>query len=115
VNRLISSGRWWRRCLGRDDGTVVTPAILDALAVDSRRARGSVAALTSLPAAVIVDPFQVEGVDMAGEVTKNGQADIDQKISTAARDDEDTDRRQENGDEHQEDGGAGTHSGRLSQ
>lgn len=96
---------------GRTHGAVAAAAALDAVAVDAGRTRCGEAALACLLPAVIVDVFEIEGVDVARDVAQNGQANVDQEISTTARDDVDADRRAEDGDEDQENGGAGTHFG----
>jgi hypothetical protein len=63
---------------------VAATARLHALAVDTRGPFCGKAALTSLLAAIVVDVFEVERVDVAGKVAKNGQADVDQQIRSAA-------------------------------
>ncbi len=45
------------------------PATLHAIAVDTWGPTGSEAAFTGLFAAVVVDVFEVEGVDVAGDVS----------------------------------------------
>ena len=49
--------------------TVSMPAGNDILAIDTRSSSSFQAALSCLFLAVIVDPFEVEGVDMAGNVS----------------------------------------------
>lgn len=47
------------------------PPVLDPLRVDSRRLGARRATLGALGAAVVVDVFEVEGVDVAGEVAES--------------------------------------------
>lgn len=47
------------------------PPVLDPLRVDSRRLGTRRATLGALGAAVVVDVFEVEGVDVAGEVAES--------------------------------------------
>jgi len=49
----------------------------------------------------------VEGVDDAGNVTKDGQENVDQKITTAAALEEDTEGREEDGEDDLADVGTG--------
>ena len=44
-----------------------------------------------LAASLEVDILEVEGVDVAGEVAEDGQADVDEEVGAAAGDEEDAD------------------------
>lgn len=59
---------------------------------------------TGLVAAVEINVFEVECMDVAGEVAKTGETDVDEQVSTASRDEENPDRGNEDGDNNDEDG-----------
>jgi hypothetical protein len=73
--------RLWvvRRRVG-DRSVVVTTACLDMRRVDAGRRALSVATFTSLFAAVVVHPHQVEGMKVSRKHTEDCQADVDEKI-----------------------------------
>lgn len=54
------------------DGSVSVTAALNALAVDTGGSRGSEAAFTRSLFALVVDVLEVEGVDVARDVTARG-------------------------------------------
>lgn len=64
--------------------SVALSTALDSVAVDTRRATGHYAALTRLLATVVVDVFDVEGVNVSRDVSENRQADVDEEIYRAA-------------------------------
>ena len=63
--------------------------ILDLLTVDTRRVLGGQLSVSGLFASVKVHVFEVEGMDVAGEIAQQGQAEVDQEIGAAASDHED--------------------------
>lgn len=89
---------------GLGNRAVATSAGLHALAVDARGMRRREAALSGLLPAIVVYVFDVEGMQVAGKVSENREADVDKEISSATCDGVDTEGRQEDGDEHQENG-----------
>lgn len=112
VDCSASSGSW--------HGAIAAATSLDVIAVHSSCSVVVVHAQVGLFLSVIVDVFEVEGVDMAGEVSKDSETYVDlsnvshvrdwsmnalayQKVCAAASDHEDADRRQEDGDDDQED------------
>ena len=74
------------------NGAVTATALLDSVAVDSGRRSCSKAALARLFPAVIVDKFDVEGVEVAGENAETSQADVDEQVGAAASDGINTER-----------------------
>lgn len=70
----------------------ITPATsVDIVRVDTRGATAVIDASGGLVATVVVDVFEVEGVDVAWEVAQKGETDVDEEVSAAACDDVDTD------------------------
>ncbi len=57
--------------------------------------------------AVEVDVFEVEGVDVAWNVPKEGEADVDKQIDATSSDHEDTDWRKQDCDQDDQKGGGG--------
>lgn len=86
-------------------GSVASAATLDAVRIDARGAIGGQGAQPGTPAAVKVDVFEVEGVDVTGDVAEEGQADVDQQVGAAAGHHEHAHRREDDGDKDNEDGG----------
>jgi hypothetical protein len=83
----------------------VRTTALDSVGINARRIFGRELAQSALFAAIEVDVLDVECVDVTWDVTEYGETDIDKEICTTARDHEDADRREENGDEDDEEGG----------
>jgi len=76
--QLPSSWRW------RSNRSVIRSSGLYSVAVNSLRWGRSDGAQARFVAALEVDVFDVEGVDVAGKVPKNRQEDVDQQICPAA-------------------------------
>lgn len=70
----LLAGRW------RGNSSIALAAGLDVVRVDARRTVGREASLVRLLAAVVVDVLKVEGVDMAGNVPEDREADIDKQV-----------------------------------
>lgn len=83
-------------------GTVSLTARLYPITVDTGGSARSIPTLSSLFSAVVVDIFEVEGVDMAWDVSEDREADVDKQISTASSNGPDANRRKEDGDEDDE-------------
>lgn len=73
---------WSCRC----DYVAVFASSLDAAAVDAWGAAGVVDACAGFVTAFVVDVFEVEGVDVAGEVAETCEEDVDEEIDAAACD-----------------------------
>ena len=58
-------------------------------------------------AAVEVDIFEIEGVNVARNVAKEGEADVDKQIEATSGDHEDTDWRKQDCDQDDQKGGCG--------
>ena len=67
------------------------PPILHLLAIHTRRRACIVDASAYLVAPLHVHIFDVEGVDVAGEVAEDGEGDIDEEVGAATCYDIDTD------------------------
>lgn len=52
-----------------------------------------------------IDVFEIEGVDMAGEVTQKGETDVDQEVGATTGNHEDSDGWEEDCDYYHEDCG----------
>ena len=76
----------------RDRYHRLTPAVLHFFAVHTRRRLRIEYACARLVAALHVDVFDVEGVDMAGDKGQHREADVDEEVGAAAGDEEDTNR-----------------------
>ena len=61
---------------------------LDTIRVDTRRNLACELAIARPLAAVKVDIFDVEGVDVAGDVPEHCQCDVDEQVCSAAGDEE---------------------------
>ena len=83
----------------------IRAATLDSVGIDAGRIVGCELAQSTLLATVEVDVFEVEGVDVTWDISKDGETDVDEEIGTAARDHKYSDRREEDGDEDNEEGG----------
>ena len=57
-------------------------------------------------ATVKVDVFDVEGMDVAWNITEKGQTDVDKEIKSTAGDHGHTDWREKDGDEDDQEGGS---------
>lgn len=75
---------------------------LYTVAVHSGSACISEAAVSRLLSTVVVDVFKIERVDVARDIAKQGQADVDEEVSTASGNGPDADRREEDGDENEQ-------------
>lgn len=64
----------------RLNGPIALTACLNMGGVDCWRWTSGEATLTRLLAAVVVHPFDVEGVKMAGKDTENREANVDEQI-----------------------------------
>jgi hypothetical protein len=78
---------------------------LDSVGVNARRVFRRELAESALFPAVEEDVLDVEGVDMAWDVAKDCQTDIDEEVGTAARDHENANGRDQDGDEDDKKGG----------
>lgn len=65
---------------GLDDGAVAVAAGLDVFGVDTRGATAGDPSFARQLAAVVVDVLEVEGVDVAREVTQQRETDVDDKV-----------------------------------
>jgi len=94
---------------GRTLDCAITPCTtgLYVVGVDARCGISSELTESALLAAIKVDIFEVEGMDMTWNVTKDCEADVDEEVSTTSRDHENADGRNEDGDEDDEEGGRG--------
>jgi hypothetical protein len=63
------------------DRPVASASRLDVLRVNTRRPPRGKASLVGLLATIEVDPFNIEGMDMSGNVAEDCQADVDEEIS----------------------------------
>jgi hypothetical protein len=88
---------------GNRHGAVTATASLDVVAVHAWCSAVVVDAHVALLLSVVVDVFEVEGVDVTREKSKKGQTNVDGKICAAAREHEDTDGGHKNRDDNQED------------
>lgn len=77
---------------------------LDVVGVNARRRIGRQLAQSRLLAAVEIDVFEIECMDVAWDVAEQGEADVDEEICATARDHEDADGREEDGDDNDQDG-----------
>jgi hypothetical protein len=66
---------------------------LNIVAVDAWRRSVVVEALGGLFLSVVINIFQIEGVNMPRKKAKEREADVDEKVGAAARDDVDADGR----------------------
>lgn len=62
------------------DGAVALSASLNVVRVDARSWRSWIAALVSLFATVVVNVFEIESMQMTGNVAENRQAYVDEQI-----------------------------------
>lgn len=62
------------------DSAVALATGLDIVRVNARSWRGRVPAFVSLFAAIVVDVFEVECVQVSGNVSEERQADVDKQI-----------------------------------
>lgn len=82
-----------RHLLRWSNGTIALrmgTSILDAIRVNSWRSAVHKLTLGSSLLARVVDVFEIESVNVAGNVAQEGQADIDEEISATARNEEDS-------------------------
>lgn len=75
---------------------------LDIVGIDAWYRIGCELAKSALLAAVEVDIFDVEGMNVTWNVAEECEANVDKKVGTAACDHEDANRRDEDGDEDDE-------------
>lgn len=66
---------------------------LNVVAVHAWRRSVVVEALRGLFLSVVINVLNVEGMQMSGEYTQDGEADVDEEVCAAARDDVDADGR----------------------
>ena len=62
------------------DCAVALTTCLDVVRVNTRSRSGWVAALIGLLSAIVIDVFEVECVQMPGNVSEECQADVDKQI-----------------------------------
>jgi hypothetical protein len=84
---------------------MMSPTIIHAIAENTWGRSGSIDASLCLILALVVDVFDVEGMDMAGEETEDCEADVDEEVGAAAGNEEDADGREEEGYDYEEDCG----------
>lgn len=87
---------------GSRHGTVTTTSSLDIVAVDTWRLAIVEHARIALLLSLIVDVFEIEGVDVTREKTKQGKANIYNQVCAAARDHEHAYRGQKYSDNNEE-------------
>lgn len=73
---------------GSRHGAITTTSSLNVVAVDAWCAAVVEDAHVALLLSVVVDVFEIEGVDVTREETKQGKANIDQEVGAASRDHE---------------------------
>ena len=106
MKRRLSRGNGFlRQSHSLDCAVPVRTTALDSVGVNARRIFGCKLAQSALFAAIEVNVFDVKGVDVTWNIPKNGEADVDEQISTAAGDHEYADGREEDCDENDEEGG----------
>lgn len=91
------------------NGAIATTASLDVVAVDAGGGTRGEATLPCLLATVVVDVLDVEGVKMTRDVPQQRQTNVDKQVSATARHHPNAQRREEYGNEDQEDGRNGAH------
>lgn len=62
------------------DGTVALSASLNIVGVDARSPGSRIATLIGLLATVVVDVLEIESVDVARDISEDGQANVDKQI-----------------------------------
>ena len=92
------------RSFPSDCAIPIRTASLDSVGIDAWGIFGGELAESALLTAVKVDVFDVEGVNVTWDISEDGETDVDEEVGTAARDHKYTDRGQEEGDEHNENG-----------
>jgi hypothetical protein len=65
---------------------------LNSLGIDARRMLTGQLALSRSVSSIKVHVFDIEGVDVTGDVAKEGEADVDKKVRAAACDHKDAHR-----------------------
>lgn len=73
--------------------------ILNSLTIDARRSLTRQLTHSRFLSAIEIDIFDVEGVDMAWQVTEDGETDVNEEVGAAAGDHKDADGRKEDGDD----------------
>jgi len=73
--------------------------VVDAVAIDASCRGSQRSARSELLLAMVVHVFEIESVHVAGKVAEEGQEDVDEKVASAAADQEDADGRDEERDE----------------
>ncbi|KAI0810455.1 hypothetical protein GGR55DRAFT_108906 [Xylaria sp. FL0064] len=80
-------------CGGGLHGAVALAASLNTITIHARRSPGCKAAFSDLLTAVVIYVFDVEGVNMTGDIPKYSERNVDAQVGTTPRDDGDTRRR----------------------